>query len=105
MKTRRVQELSESRGGCPELPVRNSPYRLYGRKATFEEAPQNSVDVERATFEEESKDMHNPPIKLTCASLDRFIHKGLLTSSIQPATARFVVFSLHSTSTTLEWSN
>ena len=24
-----------------------------------------SVDVERATFEEESEDMHNPPIKLT----------------------------------------
>ena len=31
----RAQELCESRGGCPELPVPNSPYGLRGRKATL----------------------------------------------------------------------
>ena len=30
-------ELCECRGGRPELPVPNSPYGLFGRKATFEE--------------------------------------------------------------------
>ena len=30
----RVQELCESRGGRPGLPVPNSPYGLRGRKAT-----------------------------------------------------------------------
>ena len=30
-----VQELCESRGGRPGLPVPNSPYGLYGRKATL----------------------------------------------------------------------
>ena len=33
----RTQELCEGRGGRPGLPVPNSPYGLYGRKATFEE--------------------------------------------------------------------
>ena len=33
----RAQELCESRGGRPGLPVLNSPYGLCGRKATFEE--------------------------------------------------------------------
>ena len=32
-----AQELCESRGGHPGLPVPNSPYGLCGRKATFEE--------------------------------------------------------------------
>ena len=31
----RAQELCESRGGRPELPVPNSPYGLCGRKATL----------------------------------------------------------------------
>ena len=31
----RVQELCGSRGGCPGLPVHNSPYGLCGRKATL----------------------------------------------------------------------
>ena len=31
----RAQELCESRGGHPELPVPNSPYVLCGRKATL----------------------------------------------------------------------
>ena len=31
----RVQELCESRGGRPGLPVPNSPYGLCGRKATL----------------------------------------------------------------------
>ena len=31
----RAQELCESRGGCPGLPVPNSPYGLCGRKATL----------------------------------------------------------------------
>ena len=31
-----AQELCESRGGRPGLPVPNSPYGLCGRKATFE---------------------------------------------------------------------
>ena len=31
----RAQELCESRGGCPELAVPNSPYGLCGRKATL----------------------------------------------------------------------
>ena len=31
----RAQELCESRGGRPGLPVPNSPYGLCGRKATF----------------------------------------------------------------------
>ena len=34
---RRAQELCESRGGRPGLPVPNSPKGLCGRKATFEE--------------------------------------------------------------------
>ena len=33
----RAQELCESRGGSPGLPVPNSPYGLCGRKATVEE--------------------------------------------------------------------
>ena len=32
----RAQELRESRGGRPGLPVPNKPYGLCGRKATFE---------------------------------------------------------------------
>ena len=32
---KRVQELCESRGGRPGLPVPNSPYGLCGRKATL----------------------------------------------------------------------
>ena len=32
----RVQELCESRGGCPGLSVPSSPYGLCGRKATFD---------------------------------------------------------------------
>ena len=31
----RVQELCESRGDCPGLPVPNKPYGFCGRKATF----------------------------------------------------------------------
>ena len=31
----RAQELCESRGGRPGLPVPNSPYSLCGRKATL----------------------------------------------------------------------
>ena len=31
----KAQELCESRGGCPCLPVPNSPYGLCGRKATL----------------------------------------------------------------------
>ena len=31
----RAQGLCESRGGCPGLPVCNSPYGLCGRKATL----------------------------------------------------------------------
>ena len=37
----RVQELCESRGGHPGLPVPNSPYGLYGRKATFNQLKTN----------------------------------------------------------------
>ena len=33
----RAQELCESRGGRPGLPVPNSPYGLCWRKVTFEE--------------------------------------------------------------------
>ena len=35
--TLRAQELCESRGGRPGLPVPNSPYGLCGRKATLNE--------------------------------------------------------------------
>ena len=31
----RAQELCQSQGGCPELPVPDSLYSLYGRKATL----------------------------------------------------------------------
>ena len=31
----RIQELCESRGARPGLPVPNSPYGLYGRKTTL----------------------------------------------------------------------
>ena len=34
----RAQELCESWGGCPGLPIPNSPYDLCWCKATFEEA-------------------------------------------------------------------
>ena len=33
----RAQEVCESGGGRPGLPVPNSPYRLCGRRATYEE--------------------------------------------------------------------
>ena len=36
------QELCESRGGRPGLPVANSPYGLCGRKATLEEEVHSS---------------------------------------------------------------
>ena len=36
----RAQELCESRGGCPGLPVPNSPYGLCGRKATLKDRGQ-----------------------------------------------------------------
>ena len=42
----RAQELCESRGGCPGLPVPNSPHGLYGRKETFNE-PKDGTWVER----------------------------------------------------------
>ena len=35
MDQARAQELCESRGGCPGLPVPNSLYGLWGRKATL----------------------------------------------------------------------
>ena len=35
MPAREVQEMCESRGGRPGLPVRNRPYGLCGRKATL----------------------------------------------------------------------
>ena len=35
LKKLRAQELCESRGGRPGLPVPNSPYDLCGRKATL----------------------------------------------------------------------
>ena len=38
----RGQELCESRGGCPGLPIRNSMYSLCGRKATLEEEEDTS---------------------------------------------------------------
>ena len=38
----RPQELCESRGGRPGLPVPNNPFGFCGRKATFEEAVYNS---------------------------------------------------------------
>ena len=49
----RAQELCESRGGRPELPVPNSPYGRCGRKATMNKRrrhsslaiPINSVSV------------------------------------------------------------
>ena len=36
----RVQELCESRGGCPGFPVPNSPYCFCGRKATLKNRAQ-----------------------------------------------------------------
>ena len=41
----RAQELCESRGGCPGLPVPNSPYGLCGRKATLNNRCQSSGAV------------------------------------------------------------
>ena len=38
----RAQEVCESRGGRPGLPVPNNPYGFCRRKATFEEAVYNS---------------------------------------------------------------
>ena len=39
----RAQELCVSRGGCPGLPVPNSPYGPCGRKAISDVIPQSSV--------------------------------------------------------------
>ena len=39
----RVQELCESRGGRPGLPVPNKPYGFRGHKATFEEQSSGAV--------------------------------------------------------------
>ena len=44
----RTQELCESRGGCPGLPVPNSPYGLRGRKATLELRAQSSGVVNQS---------------------------------------------------------
>ena len=44
----RAQELCESRGGCPGLPVPNSPYGLRGRKATLELRAQSSGVVNQS---------------------------------------------------------
>ena len=41
----RAQELCESRGGRPWLPVPNSPYGLCGRKATLKSKQRSSVAV------------------------------------------------------------
>ena len=51
----RVQELRESRGGRPGLPVPNSPHGLCGREGTLNEAvtltePRNCVKVEVAVL-------------------------------------------------------
>ena len=40
---KKAQELCESRGGRPGLPVPNSPYGLCGREATFEEEGTGAV--------------------------------------------------------------
>ena len=44
--TLRVQELCESRGGRPGLPVPNNHYCLYGRKATLNDELRSCVKVE-----------------------------------------------------------
>ena len=41
----RAQELCESRGGRPGLPVPNTPYGLCGRKATLNERKNNNYIV------------------------------------------------------------
>ena len=41
--TQAEQELWESRGGCPGLPVPNSPYGLCGRGATLNSKNSNSI--------------------------------------------------------------
>ena len=40
MTRRKVQELRESRGGRPELPIPNGAYGLCGRKATLQDEGQ-----------------------------------------------------------------
>ena len=40
----RAQELCESPGGRPELPVPNKPYSLCRRKATLEEEEESPVE-------------------------------------------------------------
>ena len=44
----RAQELCESRGDRPGLPVPNSPYGLCGRKATLENRTQELCQIEVA---------------------------------------------------------
>ena len=74
----RTQEVCESRGGRPGLPVPNSPYVLCGRKATFEEEEEEEEEEEgEEEEEEEEKDGLSAKttvlIRLQC-SLDHAVH-------------------------------
>ena len=51
----RAQELCESRGGRPGLPVPNNPYGLCGRKATLNEGSR----PERGLYSSSSWSTHN----------------------------------------------
>ena len=68
---RRAQELCESRGGRPALPVPRSPYDLCGHKATFEEEKPHALygggwggggyfcDADPKSFDLQTQDRHH----------------------------------------------
>ena len=70
----RAQELCESRGGRPGLPVPNSSYGLYGRKATLEVTELRScVKVEVAV-------LGSPSLIVLMVSMDVKQHLKLQSS-------------------------
>ena len=59
----RAQELCESRGGRPGLPVPNSPFGFCGRKATLKNRIQELCEIEVDV-------LHSPSLIVVMVSVD-----------------------------------
>ena len=68
----RPQELCESRGGRPGLPVPNNPFGFCGRKATFEEAVYHSEL--RSCVKVEVVVLGSPSLIIPMVSVDVKLH-------------------------------
>ena len=66
-----VQELCESRGGRPGLPVPNKPYGLCGRKAAFEEEEEDTrIRAQELCVEVEVDVLSSPSLIVLFVSVD-----------------------------------